>query len=82
LGAFDRGSVFVSTTDETPKHHVQLAEAVWKRAQRLVELGEDVVLIIDSITRLARAYNNHKGTSGKTMSGGLDSRAMERPRQI
>jgi transcription termination factor Rho len=76
------GSVFVSTTDENPKHHVQLAEAVWKRAQRLVEIGEDVVLIIDSITRLARAYNNHKGTSGKTMSGGLDSRAMERPRQI
>ncbi|MCH2104956.1 MAG: transcription termination factor Rho [Planctomycetes bacterium] len=76
------GTVFVSTTDETPKNHVQLAEAVWKRCQRLVELGEDVVLIIDSITRLARAYNNHKGTSGKTMSGGLDSRAMERPRQI
>jgi transcription termination factor Rho len=76
------GAVFVSTTDETPKHHVELAEAVWKRAQRLVEMGEDVVLIIDSITRLARAYNNHKGTSGKTMSGGLDSRAMERPRQI
>ena len=76
------GNVFVSTTDETPKHHVQLAEAVWKRAQRLVEIGEDVVLIIDSITRLARAYNNHKGTGGKTMSGGLDSRAMERPRQI
>ena len=74
--------VFVSTIDETPKNHVQLSEAVWKRCQRLVELGEDVVLIIDSITRLARAYNNHKGTSGKTMSGGLDSRAMERPRQI
>ena len=77
-----KGNVFVSTTDETPKNHVQLSEAVWRRCQRLVELGEDVVLIIDSITRLARAYNNHKGTSGKTMSGGLDSRAMERPRQI
>ncbi|MDP6540212.1 MAG: transcription termination factor Rho [Planctomycetota bacterium] len=76
------GDVFVSTSDETPKNHVQLAEAVWKRCQRLVELGEDVILILDSITRLARAYNNHTGGSGRTMSGGLDSRAMERPRQI
>ena len=76
------GRVFVSTSDETPKNHVQLAEAVWKRAQRLVELGQDVVLIIDSITRLARAYNNFAAGSGRTMSGGLDSRAMERPRQI
>lgn len=77
-----KGKVFVSTSDESPKHHVQLAEAVWKRCQRLVELGEDVVLIMDSITRLARAYNNHAAGSGRTMSGGLDSRAMERPRQI
>jgi len=76
------GHVFVSTSDETPKNHVNLAEAVWKRCQRLVELGEDVVLILDSITRLARAYNNHTGGSGRTMSGGLDSRAMERPRQL
>ena len=53
---------------------------MFKRCQRLVELGQDVVLLLDSITRLARAYNNHAGTSGKTMSGGLDSRAMERPR--
>ncbi|HJP00509.1 MAG TPA: transcription termination factor Rho, partial [Planctomycetota bacterium] len=52
------------------------------RCQRLVELGEDVVLILDSITRLARAYNNNSAGSGRTMSGGLDSRAMERPRQI
>jgi transcription termination factor Rho len=77
-----KGEVFVSTSDEMPKRHVQLAEAVWKRAQRLVELGQDVVLVLDSITRLARAYNNYAGQSGKTMSGGLDSRAMERPRQI
>jgi transcription termination factor Rho len=76
------GQVFVSTSDETPKNHVKLAEAVWKRCQRLVEMGEDVVLILDSITRLARAYNNVGGGSGRTMSGGLDSRAMERPRQI
>ena len=77
-----KGDVFVSTSDEMPKRHVQLAEAVWKRCQRLVELGEEVVLLLDSITRLARAYNNHSAGSGRTMSGGLDSRAMERPRQI
>ena len=75
-----RGKVFVSTNDETAKHHVQLAEAVWKRATRLVELGEEVILLLDSITRLARAYNNATGGSGRTMSGGIDSRTMERPR--
>jgi transcription termination factor Rho len=75
-----KGQVFVSTNDEDTKNHVEIAEVVFKRCQRLVELGQDVVLLLDSITRLARAYNNHAGTSGKTMSGGLDSRAMERPR--
>jgi transcription termination factor Rho len=77
-----KGQVFVSTADETPKNHVQLAETVWKRCTRLVELGQDVVLLLDSITRLARAYNNLAAGGGRTMSGGLDSRAMERPRQI
>jgi transcription termination factor Rho len=77
-----KGNVFVSTSDESPKMHVQLAEAVWKRCTRLVELGQDVVLLLDSITRLSRAYNNMAGGTGRTMSGGLDSRAMERPRQI
>ncbi|MGD2018496.1 MAG: transcription termination factor Rho [Planctomycetota bacterium] len=76
-----RGQVFVSTADEASKHHIQVAEAVWKRCMRLVEMGEDVILLLDSITRLARAYNNNAGP-GKTMSGGLDSRAMERPRKI
>ena len=76
------GEVFVSTNDEMSKHHVQLAEAVWRRACRLVELGEDVILLLDSITRLARAYNNIGGGSGRTMSGGIDSRTMERPRAI
>ena len=75
-----QGKVFVSTNDESSKNHVELAEAVWKRCTRLVELGQDVVLLLDSITRLARAYNNMEGGSGRTMSGGLDSRAMERPR--
>jgi transcription termination factor Rho len=76
------GQVFVSTNDETARNHVHLAEVVWKRCQRLVELGEDVVLLLDSITRLARAYNNLEGGSGRTLSGGLDSRAMERPRSF
>jgi transcription termination factor Rho len=76
------GHVFVSTADETAKTHVALAEAVWKRATRMVETGEEVVLLLDSITRLARAYNNLSGGSGRTMSGGLDSQAMQRPRQI
>lgn len=78
----DKGKVFVSTSDETNKKHIQLAEAVWYRCMRLVEMGEDVVLLVDSITRLARAYNNQSGGGGRTMSGGLDSRAMERPRRI
>ncbi len=77
-----KGRVFVSTSDETAKNHVQLAEAVWTRCMRLVETGADVVLLLDSITRLSRAYNNMSAGSGRTMSGGLDSRAMERPRQI
>jgi transcription termination factor Rho len=77
-----KGNVFVSTNDEGPKNHVQLAEAVWKRCQRLVELGQDVVLLLDSITRLARAYNNFQAGSGRTMSGGLDTRTMEKPKQF
>ncbi len=76
------GKVFASTSDEPAKTHVQLAESVWKRCTRLVELGQDVVLLLDSITRLARAYNTLAAGGGRTMSGGLDSRAMERPRQI
>jgi transcription termination factor Rho len=78
----ERGEVFVSTNDEPAKKHVELAEVVWRRARRLVELGKDVVLLLDSITRLGRAANNVWGTSGKTMSGGIDSRAMERPKAL
>jgi transcription termination factor Rho len=76
------GQVFVSTNDESPENHVELAEVVWRRARRMVELGQDVVLLLDSITRLARAYNNLHGGTGRTLSGGLDSRAMERPKQF
>ncbi len=77
-----RGEVYVSTNDEAAKNHVDVCEVVWRRCKRLVELGEDVVLILDSITRMARAYNHVHGSSGKTMSGGIDSRAMERPKQF
>ncbi len=77
-----RGQVFVSTADESAKNHIQTAEIAWIRAMRLVELGEDVIILLDSITRLARAFNNQAGNSGKTMSGGLDSHAMERPRKM
>ncbi len=77
-----KGEVFVSTNDEAPKNHVELAESVWARCRRLVELGEDVILLLDSITRLARAYNHVHGNSGKTMSGGVDAKTMERPKQF
>ncbi len=77
-----RGEVFVSTNDEPAKKHVELAEVVWRRARRLVELGKDVILLLDSITRLGRAANNVWGNSGKTMSGGIDTRALERPKQL
>jgi len=78
----ETGEVYVSTNDEMAKKHVELCEAVWRRCRRLVEMGEDVILLLDSITRMGRAYNNVKGTSGKTMSGGIDTRALERPKQF
>jgi len=77
-----RGKVFVSTNDELHKNHVELCEAVWMYARHRVELGKDVILLMDSITRMGRAYNNVHGNSGKTMSGGLDTRALERPKQF
>jgi transcription termination factor Rho len=80
--AVQRGKVFVSTNDELHKNHVELCEAVWMYARHRVELGKDVILLMDSITRMGRAYNNVHGNSGKTMSGGLDTRALERPKQF
>jgi transcription termination factor Rho len=80
--SIDPSQVFVSTNDETAKKHTQLCEAVFKRAKRLVEMGEEVFLLVDSLTRMGRAYNNVKGNSGKTMSGGIDSRALEIPKQF
>ncbi|MDR1498185.1 MAG: transcription termination factor Rho [Puniceicoccales bacterium] len=74
--------LYASSNDEDVQNHVRTAEACIERARRLVEVGADVVLLIDSLTRLTRAYNNAKVGSGKTMTGGIDSRALEKPRQI
>ena len=74
--------IFASSNDETTKTHVKISELAIERAKYLTETGKDVVLLLDSITRLARAYNSAKGGSGRTMSGGLDIRALEKPRQL
>ncbi len=74
--------MYASSNDEEAENHIRVAEFCIERAKRLVECGRHVVLLMDSITRLTRAYNNAKVGSGRTMTGGLDSRAMEKPRQI
>ncbi|OHE71692.1 MAG: transcription termination factor Rho [Verrucomicrobia bacterium GWC2_42_7] len=74
--------IFASSNDETLKDHVRISEFAVERAKRLVEVGKDVVLLIDSLTRLSRAYNATKAGSGRTMTGGLDARALEKPRQL
>ncbi len=74
--------LFASSNDEDVENHLRVADMAIERAKRLVEVGKDVVLLIDSITRLARAHNAARGTSGRTMTGGLDVRALEKPRQI
>ncbi len=77
-----RGEVIASTFDEKPDRHVQVAEMVIEKAKRLVEHKRDVVILLDSITRLARAHNTVARDSGKIMSGGLDSKALERPKKF
>lgn len=77
-----KGEVIYSTFDELPAHHVKVAEMVLARAQRLVEHGKDVVILLDSITRLARAYNMVVPSSGRTLSGGLDPGALHRPKKF
>lgn len=74
--------VFASTLDRTPADHVRLAELVVDRCKRMVEAGEDVVLLIDSITRLARAYNKLVDNGGRTMSGGVDISALDVPKRL
>jgi transcription termination factor Rho len=77
-----KGEVVSSTFDESPESHVHAAEMVIERARRLVETGKDVVILLDSITRLARAYNALAGSGGKTMSGGIESNALQRPKRF
>lgn len=76
------GEVVFSTFDEGPEHHIRAAELVINRAKRLVEVGQDVVILMDSITRLARAYNNTVESSGKILSGGLDPIALQGPKRF
>jgi transcription termination factor Rho len=77
-----KGEVVSSTFDEPSTRHVQLAEMVIEKAKRLVEQKNDVVILLDSITRLARAYNNVVPSSGKVLSGGVDSNALQRPKRF
>ncbi len=77
-----KGDVVYSTFDELPNHHTKVAEIVLERAKRLVEHGKDVVVLLDSITRLARAYNLTIPATGRTLSGGLDPGALHRPKRF
>jgi transcription termination factor Rho len=77
-----KGEVISSTFDEPAQRHVQVAEMVIEKAKRLVEYKKDVVILLDSITRLARAYNTIVPTSGKVLSGGVDSNALQRPKRF
>jgi len=74
--------IFASSNDEPVKSHCLIARMATEKARRLVEMGKDVVILLDSLTRVARAFNNYTSDSGRTLSGGLDSRAMEIPRKI
>lgn len=77
-----RGEVIASTFDEPPERHVQVAEMALEKARRLVEYGNDVVILLDSLTRLARAYNAVQPHSGKILSGGIDSNALHKPKRF
>jgi len=74
--------VVASTFDEQSSRHVQVAEMVIEKARRMVEFGDDVVILLDSITRLARAYNSEMPHSGKIMTGGIDANALQRPKKF
>lgn len=77
-----KGQVIHSTFDELPEHHVKVAEMVLERAKRLIEHGKDVVILLDSITRLTRAYNLVIPSSGRTLSGGIDPAALHKPKKF
>jgi transcription termination factor Rho len=82
IEAAEAGEVVASTFDHPPAQHVRLAELILERARRRVEQGEDVVLIVDSLTRLARAYNAVAQGSGRTLTGGMDAQSLERPKRF
>jgi transcription termination factor Rho len=82
MEALGVGEVIASSFDNPASQHVQVAELTLERARRRVELGEDVVLIVDSLTRLARAYNAVEKGTGRTLSGGLDAQSLERPKRF
>ena len=77
-----KAEVISSTFDEPPNRHVQVAEVVIERAKRMVEYGKDVVILLDSITRLTRAYNNLVPSTGRVMSGGIEASALEKPKKL
>jgi len=77
-----KAEVFASSSDRPTEEHLHVAETALERAKRLVEAGKDVVILLDSITRLSRAYNKEVESSGRTLSGGVDSRALERPKRL
>ena len=77
-----RGGRISSTFDEPPSRHVQVSEMVIEKAKRMVEFGTDVVILLDSITRLARAYNTEMPHSGKILSGGVDANALHKPKRF
>ena len=76
------GQVVASSADMNAAHHIAVSEATFERAKRLVEIGKDVVIFCDSLTRMSRAYNNEQRGSGKILSGGIDARTMEKPRRF
>jgi len=77
-----RGEVIASTFDEPPTRHVQVADMVIEKAKRLVEHKKDVIILLDSITRLARAFNTTQPSSGKVLTGGVDAHALEKPKRF
>ncbi len=77
-----KGEVIGSSNDRPTEEHIHVAEMVLERSKRLVEAGKDVVILLDSITRLSRAYNKEVESSGRTLTGGVDSRALERPKRL
>jgi len=80
--SIDAGEVVAATFDQEPRHHTRIAELVTNRGKRLVEMGKDVVILMDSITRLARAYNLSVPSSGKLLSGGMDPTALYKPKEF